>query len=161
MGIARRVRHLCALSAAGLVACSASMNVPVADGALAVGTWGGERAGMIVGESGTHLHIDCTVGDVPGRIVVDGNRRFDVAGSYLLRAFPVAVGPTMPARVTGRLEGANAIITVTVNDTVEHKTTVLGPVVVTYGRAPRQVPCPICRRPGATPSTDLRERART
>jgi hypothetical protein len=147
MDIARLRRHLCTLSAASLAACSASMNVPVADGALAVGTWGGERAGMIVGESDTHLHIDCTVGDVPGRIAVDANRRFDAAGSYLLRAFPLAIGPTMPARVTGRLDGANATLTVTVNDTIEHKTTVLGPVVVTYGREPRRIPCPICRRP--------------
>jgi hypothetical protein len=146
-GMAGLVRPLCTLSAAVLAACSASMNVPVLDGALAVGTWGGERAGMTVGESATHLHIDCTVGDVPGRIAVDGNRRFDVTGSYLLRAFPVAVGPTMPARFTGRLDGANAIITVTVNDTVERKTTVLGPVVVTYGREPKLMPCPICRRP--------------
>jgi hypothetical protein len=106
---------------------------------------------MIVSESATHFHINCTVGDVPRRIAVDGNRRFDVAGSYLLRAFPVAMGPTMPARFTGRLDGRNAIVTITVNDTVEHKTTILGPVVVTYGRAPQLMPCPICRRPDGPP----------
>jgi hypothetical protein len=148
MGITRLVHRLYALSAAGLVACSANRNLPVAEEALALGTWGGERAEVIVGESGTHLHIDCTVGDVPGRIPVHQTHRFDVAGSYLLRAFPIAAGPTMPARVTGRVDGANATITVTVNDTVQHKTTVLGPLVVTYGRAPRHMPsCPRCGRP--------------
>jgi hypothetical protein len=141
----RPARLLCPLTAATLVACSATVNVPVSDGALAVGTWGGEKAAMIVSESATHFHINCTVGDVQGRIVLDQTRRFDVPGSYLLRAFPVAMGPTMPARFTGRLDGRNAIVTITVNDTVEHKTTVLGPVVVTYGRAPQLMPCPICR----------------
>jgi hypothetical protein len=102
---------------------------------------------MTVGETGTHVHINCTVGDVPGRIPLDAQRRFDVEGSYLLRAFPVAVGPTMPARFRGRVDGTNATVTVTVNDTVTHKTTVLGPVVVTYGREPEMMPCPICRRP--------------
>jgi len=37
--------------------------------------------------------------------------------------------------------------TSTVNDTVEHKSTVLGPVVVTWGTEPKMGPCPICRRP--------------
>ena len=148
MNIARVAPRLCALSTAGLVACAANRNLPLAEGALAVGTWGGERVEMIVSESGTHLHIGCTFGDVPGRIAVDGHRRFDVVGSYLLRAFPIAVGPTMPARVTGRLDGASATITVTVNDTVQHKTTVLGPLAVTYGQRPHNMPsCPRCRRP--------------
>jgi hypothetical protein len=158
MGIARLVLRLGALSTAGLLACSANKNLPLSGGALALGTWGGERAAMIVGDSGTHLHIGCTFGDVPGRIVVAGNRRFDAAGSYLLRAFPIAAGPTMPARVTGRLDGASATITVTVHDTVEHKTTVLGPLVVTYGQQPRHMPsCPRCRRAA---KTSLARRAR-
>jgi len=97
-----------------------------------------------------HLHIKCTYGDVSGRIPVDANGRFDVAGSYMLRAYPIAVGPTLPARFSGRLAGAIATITVTVNDTVQHQTVVLGPVTVTYGKEPRMWPCPICRRPIVT-----------
>jgi hypothetical protein len=38
-------------------------------------------------------------------------------------------------------------MTVTVADTVEHRTVVRGPVVVRLGDAPRLGPCPICRRP--------------
>jgi hypothetical protein len=102
---------------------------------------------MIVSDTAMHLHVACTYGDVSGRIRLDANGQFDVAGRYLLRAFPIVVGPTMPARFTGRVDGAKATVTVTVNDTVEHKSTVLGPVVVTWGVDPKMGPCPICRRP--------------
>ncbi|MEO5816863.1 MAG: hypothetical protein ABIT20_16445 [Gemmatimonadaceae bacterium] len=133
------------------VACSSSGVSPVpSDGKLPLGTWGGDDAGMIVGDTAMHLHVGCTYGDVSGRVVVDANGRFDVTGSYLLRAYPIAVGPTMPARFVGRVEGSVTTVTVTVNDTVQHATIVKGPVVVEFGEAPRLGPCPICRRPVLT-----------
>jgi hypothetical protein len=127
--------------------CSAglSANLPPADGPLAIGTWGSDGAGMIVGDTAMHHHIGCTYGDVSGRVPVVGGE-FDVPGSYMLRAFPVAIGPTVPARFTGRIAGTAATVTVTVDDTVQHQTVVLGPVVVKFGEQPRLGPCPICRR---------------
>jgi hypothetical protein len=100
---------------------------------------------MIVGDTAMHLHVGCTYGDVSGRVPVVGGR-FDVSGSYMLRAYPVAVGPAVPARFAGRIIGATATVTVTIDDTVQHQTVVRGPVVVTYGVQPRLGPCPICRR---------------
>src|ERR1043165_2237745 len=140
------------LSAAVIAACSSSSSVglPPADGNIAVGTWGGDSAGMIVGDTAMHLHINCTYGDVSGRIPLDVSGRFDVIGSYMLRAYPIAVGPAVPARFIGRQDGANITVTVTVNDTVQKKTVVLGPVVVTYGKEPGCIPFPICRRPSIT-----------
>lgn len=135
-------------SIAAIVACSSSNSgpsLPPFDGALAIGTWGGDSAGMIVGDTAMHIHVACTYGDVSGRVPVT-NGRFDVSGSYMLRAFPIAIGPTVPARFVGELNGANATVTITVNDTVKHQTVVLGPVSVTYGRDPRLMPCPICDR---------------
>lgn len=102
---------------------------------------------MIVSDTAMHLHIGCTYGDVSGRIPVTSNGTFDVPGSYMLHAYPVAVGPSVPARFTGRIDGATATISVTVDDTVTHKPVILGPVVVTFARDPRDMPCPICRRP--------------
>jgi hypothetical protein len=132
-------------------ACSSSgVSAVPSDGKVPLGTWGGDDAGMIVGDTAMHLHVGCTYGDVSGRIVVDANGRFDVTGNYLLRAYPVAVGPTMPARFIGRVEGSVTTVTVTVNDTVQHATVVKGPVVVEFGEAPRLGPCPICRRPVLT-----------
>jgi hypothetical protein len=147
----RRIASVVTCAAAAvLLGCASGSTTPPVDGALPLGNWGSDGAGMIVGDTAMHLHIKCTYGDVSGRVPVDANGRFDVAGSYMLRAYPIAVGPTLPARFSGRLSGANATITVTVNDTVQHQTVVLGPVIVTYGKEPRMWPCPICRRPIVT-----------
>lgn len=138
--------------AALLVACSSAATtvVPPFDGNLPLGNWGGENAGMIVSNTAMHVHIGCTYGDVSGRVPVGSGGQFDVAGSYMLRAFPIAIGPTVPARFTGRLEGARITITATVDDTVRDTTVVLGPVSVSYGAEAKLGPCPICRRPVIT-----------
>ncbi|HTI62656.1 MAG TPA: hypothetical protein VL524_04045 [Gemmatimonadaceae bacterium] len=131
------------------VACSsaATTTVPPFDGNIPLGNWGGENAGMIVSDTAMHLHIGCTYGDASGRVPVGSGGQFDVAGSYMLRAYPIAVGPTVPARFTGRLDGDKVTITATIDDTVQQKTVVLGPVTVTYGADAKLGPCPICRRP--------------
>ena len=126
------------------LSCSAGVN-SAPNGSIALGTWGGDNAGMIVEDASMHLHVGCTYGDVSGRIPL-ANGSFDVDGSYMLRAYPVAVGPSVPARFTGSVIGKVATITVTVNDTVQHQTVVKGPVLVTLGVTPKMGPCPICRR---------------
>ncbi|HEV8216077.1 MAG TPA: hypothetical protein VGP95_09595, partial [Gemmatimonadaceae bacterium] len=109
-----------------VVACSSSRtSAPPADGLLPLGNWGGEGAGMIVSDTAMHLHVGCTFGDASGRIALNSNGQFDVAGSYMLHAFPIAVGPTVPARFTGRLDGNTVTVTATVNDTVQKKTVVM------------------------------------
>jgi hypothetical protein len=135
--------------AAVAVACSsaATATVPPFDGNIPLGNWGGENAGMIVSDTAMHLHIGCTYGDASGRVPVGSGGQFDVAGSYLLRAYPIAIGPTVPARFTGRLDGDKVTITATIDDTVQQKQVVLGPVTVTYGADAKLGPCPICRRP--------------
>jgi hypothetical protein len=134
-----------------VVSCSTSgLTQGVSDGVLALGTWGGDSAGLIVSDTATHLHIACTYGDVSGRIPVAANGQFDVQGSYMLRAYPIAVGPSVPARFVGHLDGATLTVTVIVDDTVQHQTVTRGPVVVRLGDAPRLGPCPICRRPIVT-----------
>jgi hypothetical protein len=136
------------LIAIAIVACSSSTTtLPPSDGNIALGTWGGDTAGMIVGDTAMHLHIGCTYGDVSGRVPLDAAGNFDVAGSYMLRAFPIAVGPAVPARFTGHLNGNVITVTVTANDTVQKKTVTLGPASVTWQREPKMQNCPICRRP--------------
>src|SRR3982750_848061 len=129
-----------------LLGCSGTgANLSPFSGKLTVGTWGGDAVGMIVSDTSMHLHIGCTYGDVSGRVAVTSGA-FDVSGSYMLRAYPVSVGPTVPARFTGKVTGNVATITVTIDDTVQHQSLVKGPVVVTLGETPRLGPCPICRR---------------
>ncbi|MEO8562058.1 MAG: hypothetical protein ABI601_08295 [bacterium] len=134
------------VAAAGCTATTAS--VP-ADHLVPIGTWGGDSGGLIVGDTSAHLHIGCTFGDLSGRVVVSEDGRFDVEGSYMLRAYPILVGPTVPARFVGRISGSTLTIIATVDDTVEHRTVVRGPVSVTLGADPKLGPCPICRRPSS------------
>ena len=120
------------------------------DGTLLLGTWGGDNVGLIVEENVAHLHIGCTNGDFPAPLVVDDDGRFNVEGSYVLRAYPIQVGPSLPARFAGVITGTRMTLTVAVDDTVEKKLVVLGPVTATYKREPRLGPCPICIRRGAS-----------
>jgi hypothetical protein len=146
-------RHVVVLLAVGtawaIAACSSATTVP-SDGMLALGTWGGDSAGMIVGDTATHLHIKCTFGDISGRVVLNATGGFDARGSYMLRAYPIAIGPPLPARFVGVVSGDRATVTVTVDDTVKRETVVLGPAVVLLGTEPKLWPCPICRRPVVT-----------
>ncbi len=127
-------------------ACSTDSATGPREVAIPLGTWGGDSAGFIVGDTAAHLHIACTFGDISGRIPIDPTGAFDVPGTYMLRAYPIAIGPSVPARFTGRISNTTITVTATVNDTVEHKTVVRGPAVVKLGTDPRLGPCPICRR---------------
>ncbi|HEY5061931.1 MAG TPA: hypothetical protein VII52_10375 [Gemmatimonadaceae bacterium] len=145
---ARRARARLTMAALAIAACASAPNAPPSsDGFIPLGTWGGDSAAMIVGDTAMHLHIGCTYGDVSGRVPVGVDGRFDVTGSYMLRAYPIAVGPSVPARFVGRVDGATIVVTVTVDDTVQHATVVRGPATVTYAQEPRLMQCPICRRP--------------
>ncbi len=114
---------------------------------LVVGTWGGENAGLIADDTSAHLHIACTFGDVAQGIEPGPDGRFDVPGSYVLRAYPIYVGPSLPARFQGAVAGKMLTLSVVVQDTVADTTVTLGPVRVYLGRQPQMGPCPICRTP--------------
>ena len=113
-------------------------------GFLPVGTWGGDSAGMIVDDTSTHFHVACTFGNVSGRIFVNTGGFFDLSGSYMLRAYPIAVGPSLPAHFVGQISGLEVTLVVIVDDTVQHQSVTRGPVRVTLGKDPRLGPCPIC-----------------
>jgi hypothetical protein len=133
---------------ATVATCGGDLVEPAGDH-IALGTWGGVNTGAIVSDSGSHFHIGCTYGDVLGIVPLDTSGKFDIAGSYLLRAYPVAVGPSMPAQFTGTIRNGTMTLVVAVNDTVAHTLSVLGPVTLQYGKTPQMGPCPICRTPRA------------
>lgn len=111
------------------------------------GTWGGDNAGLIADDTSAHVHIGCTFGNVHQAIVPNARGRFDVPGEYVLRAYPVHIGPTLPARFHGSAPGRVMMLSVTVSDTTADTTAHLGPVRLIRGREPRMQMCPICRRP--------------
>jgi hypothetical protein len=127
--------------------CDSASLVETQPTELAAGTWGGDNAGVIVSDRAAHVHIGCTLGDFAAPIALDENSRFSVAGEYLLRAYPVATGPRLPAQFAGVLRGNELTMTVAVNDTVEKTVRALGPVTVVLGRTPKMGPCPICKDP--------------
>lgn len=149
-GAGPRIRRAPALIAlvAAIPGCGDPAFDPAPGGRLAVGTWGGQDAGVIVTDSGAHVHIGCTLGDVPVAVVVGEDGRFALDGSYVLRAFPIQFGPSLPARFDGRVRGRRLTLTVAVDDTVLDEMVTLGPVSVEYGRTPDLGPCPICTVPG-------------
>ena len=121
------------------------------DGLLAFGTWGGDNSAVIVTDSAAHVHVGCTFGDMPGSIQLDADGRFALDGSYVLRAYPVQVGPSLPAQFSGHVAGRTMTLTIVVNDTVEKKVVAVGPISVVYGRQPQMGSCPICRAPRRWP----------
>jgi hypothetical protein len=112
-----------------------------------LGTWGGSNAGLIADDTSAHVHIACTFGNVPHGISLDAGGSFDVPGEYVLRAFPIAVGPTLPARYQGIVIGNAMTLRVTVSDTTADTIVRLGPVRLVRGKEPQMQVCPICRRP--------------
>ena len=129
-----------------LVAACALFEAP-SEATLRSGTWGGKNAGMIVTDSGAHVHVGCTLGDVPLPITLDAQGRFDVQGSYNLTVHPIASGIFLPARFAGDVELLALALTITVDDTVNHRTVVLGPIRLRWGVRPEMGPCPICASP--------------
>jgi len=141
---ARPAVLLCAVAVLSGACSTQNPTVPAEGDTLALGTWGGDDAGVVVNETAAHVHIGCTLGNFPAPVTFESGGRFNVAGSYVLRAYPVQIGPELPAQFSGRVEGNRLTLTVAVNDTVQKATVQKGPVVVTLGRDPRMGPCPIC-----------------
>ena len=135
------------LAVGGLLlgACSTDSLPPLPSDRLGLGTWGGDNAGVIVSDSGTHVHVGCTYGDMPALVPLDADGRFTVDGSYVLQAYPIQLGPTLPAQFSGHVVGRTLTMAIAVNDTVAHQVVALGPITVIYGRTPSMGPCPICR----------------
>ena len=137
---------LAVLVAAGLIG-PCDPPVGIEDGVL-MGTWGGENAGLIADDTSAHVHIACTYGNVPQGIEPDRAGRFDVPGQYVLRVYPVAAGPSLPAAFRGTISGRVMTLSVIVTDTTADTTAHLGPVRLYLGQEPKMQMCPICRRPG-------------
>jgi hypothetical protein len=156
-GLMRLARFGSIAATLALLGASCPSNDPTSpDGNLLGGTWGGDNVAMILEDDVAHVHVGCTSGDFPAPLAVGIDNRINVAGSYHLRLYPIAVGTSHPAQLAGVVDGRRLTFTVAVNDTIEKKLVVLGPVTVTLRREPEMGPCPICdRRTYAAPVRQL------
>lgn len=134
-------------SAAALATCVGSVSPTSAVFMLALGTWGGDNAAVIATDSVTHVHVGCTFGDFPPNVALDASGRFAVNGSYMIHAYPVAFGPTMPAQLSGQVTGTTLTYAIAVNDTVAKQVVSLGPATVVFGKTAKMGPCPVCLVP--------------
>jgi hypothetical protein len=90
--------------------------------------------------------VGCTLGDFPAPVPLDAEGRFTADGEYVLQAYPVQLGPRLPAQFSGRVRGNLLSLAIAVHDTVNGKVVALGPVSVALGREPELGPCPICTK---------------
>jgi len=134
-------------AAVGMASCGASSQLDPSADELSLGTWGGDDVGVLVTGPGAHVHIGCTFGDFSAPIALDSDGRFNVPGEYVLNAYPVLVGPPMPAQFAGVVRSDLLTLTVAIHDTIEGKLVLLGPETVRYGHEPTMGPCPICQIP--------------
>ena len=87
------------------------------NGGLTPGVWGGEHIRFEVTERGAAIEYDCAHGTIEGRIVVDGQGRFNVYGLH----YEEHGGPSRPGddaagyrvRLSGRVGGSLMKLTVT------------------------------------------------
>jgi hypothetical protein len=138
------MRLVCAVLGLWCAGCTQEALIHPSGPGLGAGTWGGENAGVLVQDSTAHVHVGCTNGYFPRATSLDGDGRFSVDGSYVLRAYPVQMGPDLPAKLEGVIAGSRLTFSVIVNDTVEDKTVTVGPAVVFFDREPAMQNCPIC-----------------
>jgi hypothetical protein len=130
---------MCAVLVLGFAALAGCDN-PFPPGALVLGMFGGDNAGLMADDTSAHVHIGCTYGDIHEPIVLDLNSRFDVSGEQNINAYPISLGILHPARFTGSIDGRTMTLTVTLTDTA----VTLGPVSMTFEKEPNLGPCPIC-----------------
>ena len=129
--------------AVALAACAKSSPTSPPRARLTIGTWGGDRAEVIAGDSVTEVSSGCTSGEFPGSIALDANGRFSVDGSYDPYVLPVSTGGSMPAQLSGLVDGNTLTFAVAVNDTVGNRVISIGPNVVVLGRPANIEPCPV------------------
>lgn len=137
--------------AALAIACTERAVEPTTASRLALGTWGGENAAFIATDTVTHIHVGCTFGDIAANVALDKDGRFSVSGSYVLRAYPIYLGPRLPAQFSGQVRGKTLSFSVAVNDTVNKTLVSLGPVSVVLDKQPNMGPCPVCAVPKRMP----------
>ena len=108
---------------------------------IKAGTWGGPQIGMTVTSEGAEINYPCARGSIKGPLTLDASGNFNLTGTHTQeRPGPVRedeTGNNHPARYTGKVEGDQITIKVTLTDTKE----VVGTFTLTFGRGSRVPKC--------------------
>jgi len=131
------------LAAAVLGACARNDTLFSPLSRLAFGTWGGDRAQVVAGDSLTQVWVNCAWGDFPGDIPLDASGRFSVNGNWTASFGPIRIGGAMPAQLSGQVTGRTLTFAIAVYDTVAMQVSSVGPQAVVFGRPGGIVVCPV------------------
>lgn len=105
------------------------------------GLWGGEHVRLEVDETGARLEFDCAHSTVAAPVTLDGQMHFDFEGVYVSeRGGPERPGQTPDthiARYTGRVEGDQMFLSITLKDLKQD----LGTYTLTRGANPLLFKC--------------------
>jgi hypothetical protein len=108
---------------------------------IKTGTWGGPQIGMQVTSDGAEIYYPCARGSIKGPLTLDASGNFNLTGTHTQEhPGPVRTdetGNNHPARYTGKVEGDQITIKVTLTDTKE----VVGTFTLTFGRGGRVPRC--------------------
>jgi hypothetical protein len=108
---------------------------------VAEGTWGGTGIALTVTAEGARFELDCAHGTIDAPLSLDGDGRFEVAGTFIQeRPGPVREGAAETreaVRCAGRLDGENLSIQIVRTGSPRPMT----PMTAVLGRAPRLRKC--------------------
>lgn len=100
--------------------CAAS---PAAPSAIGNGVWGGQHVALTVSDAASHLEFDCAHGEIPLAFTVDGQRAFDLTGTFVREhGGPIREGETAdvhPAEYRGTVTDNRMTLTLVLKDTRE------------------------------------------
>nr|ART35660.1 B449 [uncultured bacterium] len=93
---------------------------------IATGVWGGLHINLEVGRNSAKIEYDCAFGAIEGPLVVDGNGKFELRGSFTQeRGGPVRADETpesRPAIYSGTIRGNTMTLTLKVSGVDEAET---------------------------------------
>jgi len=125
---------------------AAGTPTPSASRSVSSGPWGGTGIALTVEDSGAKIEMDCAHGRIAGRLVLDGEGRFELPGTFTReRPGPVHMGPNgeaqeekgEPARYSGIVEGDALHLTIRLDRGGRE----IGPFELRAGRTPRLTKC--------------------
>ena len=106
--------------------------------AVPQGSWGGEHVALDVTSTGGRAEFDCAHGTLAQPLALDSNGQFGVTGTFTREGGPTFEGqPEVPARYSGRLQGAMLTLTVTLSGSSQP----LDTFTLAQGRTPTITKC--------------------
>jgi hypothetical protein len=111
----------CRSESAKVANANSNVAASLAPDKLKTGVWGGEHIRAEISEAGAHFEFDCANGKVGKAIMLDGQGRFDVTGTFSAEhGGPVQrdeTDNTRPVRYAGIVKDNEMTLTITASDT--------------------------------------------